>query len=304
MGATWRALRGEIAATLAAGGVENAASEARFMVEEASGFGATEWSEAIDVVAPARAEARLFDMCARRLRGEPLQYVLGAWSFRGLDLMVDRRVLIPRPETEWVVEVALEEAARLGFRRSRRRPGIPVEARARAVDLGTGSGAIALALEAELPEFEVWATDASEDALAVASANIAGCGATRVRVASGRWFGALPAARRGQLALVVTNPPYIATDEVPELPPAVIDYEPRAALVSGASGLEALTEVIGAAPDWLAPEAALVCEIAPHQAAAVVELARAAGFHDPFVRPDLTGRPRVLVARRGSGGPG
>ncbi len=126
-------------------------------------------------------------MCARRLRGEPLQYVLGAWSFRGLDLMVDRRVLIPRPETEWVVEIALEEAERIGLRRTGRRPTFDAEIAATVVDLGTGSGAIALALEAALPDVEVWATDASDDALAVASANIAGvrrdAGARRPRVA-------------------------------------------------------------------------------------------------------------------------
>ena len=106
--------------------------------------------------------------------------------------MVDRRVLIPRPETEWVVEVALEEAERLGLRRARRRPTFDAEIAATAVDLGTGSGAIALALEAELPEVEVWATDASADALAVASANIAGNGATRVRVAERSWFDGAP----------------------------------------------------------------------------------------------------------------
>ena len=185
------------------------------MVEEASGYGANEWREALDVEAPTRAELRLFDMCARRLRGEPLQYVLGAWSFRGLDLMVDRRVLIPRPETEWVVEVALEEAERIGLRRARRRPTFDAEIAATAVDLGTGSGAIALALEAELPDVEVWATDASADALAVASANIAGYGATRVRVA-----GAVVGSRRSRPGCgvvsrsIVSNPPYIAEHEV------------------------------------------------------------------------------------------
>jgi release factor glutamine methyltransferase len=302
--ATWRALRSEIASTLAAGGIENAATEARFMVEEASGYGASEWREVLDVDAPTRAEVRLFDMCARRLQGEPLQYVLGAWSFRGLDLMVDRRVLIPRPETEWVVEVALEEAERLGLRRTRRRPTFDGDVAATVVDLGTGSGAIALALEAALPEVEVWATDASADALAVASANIAGNGATRVRVGNGRWFAALPARVRGRIALIVSNPPYIARAEVSDLPSEVADYEPHDALVAGDTGLEALTHVIAAAPEWLAPRAALVCEVAPHQAEAVVALAGAAGFRDAFVRPDLTGRPRVLVARRDSSGPG
>jgi release factor glutamine methyltransferase len=301
---TWRALRGEIAAALAAGGVENAPSEARFMVEEASGYDATEWREVLDLEAPSRAELRLFDMCARRLRGEPLQYVLGAWSFRGLDLMVDRRVLIPRPETEWVVETALEEAERLGLRRTDRRPTFDAEIAATAVDLGTGSGAIALALEAALPAVEVWATDSSGEALAVATANIAGNGATRVRVAAGRWFAALPMQVRGRVTLMVSNPPYIAAHEVDDLPSEVIGHEPRDALIAGVTGLEALTEIIAGAPEWLAPRAALVCEVAPHQADAVTALAADAGFREPFVREDLTGRPRVLVARRDSDGPG
>src|SRR5262245_34648281 len=122
MAPTWRALRAEVGRRLAEAGFDNAASEARFMVEQASGFDAGELLDVADREPPARAEARLWQMLERRIAGEPLQYVLGAWSFRGLDLMVDQRVLIPRPETEIVVEVALEEAQRLGIRRGR--PGL------------------------------------------------------------------------------------------------------------------------------------------------------------------------------------
>ena len=150
---------------------------------------------------PRAASGELHEMLKRRVAGEPLQYVLGGWEFRGLDLFVDRRVLIPRPETEYVVEVALEEAARSGLRRSRRRLSL-VESRApvSAADIGTGSGAIAIALAAELPDVEVWATDVSDDALAVARANVAGCAATRVRIApAGEWFDPLPA-RAARLA--------------------------------------------------------------------------------------------------------
>jgi release factor glutamine methyltransferase len=294
----WRALRAEVADALAAAGIANAETEARFMVEAASGSTPSEWPEMATMPAPARAEAGLRAMCQRRVRGEPLQYALGAWSFRGLDLMVDARVLIPRPETEWVVEVALEEAQRLGLRRVAKRPAYDVATRAVVADLGTGSGAIALALEAALPEVMVWATDASDDALAVASANIAGAAATRVRIASGSWFGALPPDLRGGLTLIVSNPPYVAEHEHAALPPDVRDHEPRAALVPGPSGLEALTHLVAVAPSWLAARATLVCEIAPHQADALTTAARAAGFDDAFVRDDLTGRPRVLVARR------
>jgi release factor glutamine methyltransferase len=296
---SWRELRAEVADALTAAGLENAGGEARFIVEEGSGFGPSEWNDVADRVAPERAAAKVREMCARRTRGEPLQYALGAWSFRGLDLMVDARVLIPRPETEWVVEVALEEAERLGLRRVRKRPALDAVTRAIGVDLGTGSGAIALALEHALPELEMWATDVSEAALAVASANTAGCGATRVRLATGSWFAALPGELRGRLSLIVSNPPYVAEHEVATLPDEVARFEPRDALVSGPTGMEAIIELIDRSPDWMAARATVVCEIAPQQADAVVERTRAAGYDDAFVRPDLTGRPRVLVARRG-----
>jgi len=287
----WRDLRAEAIAAVGAPG-------ARRIVEEASGYGPAEWPDVADLEAPARAEARFRSMVERRVRGEPLQYVLGSWSFRGLDLMVDARVLIPRPETEWVVEVALEEAMRLGLRRGRaRRAGATVAARA--ADLGTGSGAIALALAAELPDVEVWATDVSEAALAVARANVAGCGEARIRLAGGSWFDALPGELRGSLHLVVSNPPYVAAHELDDLPAEVAGYEPRRALVAGPTGLEALSELVSQASAWLRSPGVLVCEIAPHQREAVVELATSAGFADVDVRPDLTGRARVLVARHG-----
>jgi release factor glutamine methyltransferase len=225
-------------------------------------------------------------MIERRRQGEPLQYVLGIWSFRRLELVVDRRVLIPRPETEVLVEVALAELHRLG----------PV--RPLAVDLGTGSGAIALSVALEVPQARVWGTDRSQDALAVARANLSGMGArvaTRVRLAAGHWFGALPAELRGQVDLVVANPPYIGETE--RLPPEVADWEPAGALVAGPGGLEAVAEILAGAPDWLRRPAVAVLEIAPHQAEAAVALARGEGFTEVDVRPDLTGRPRALVAR-------
>ncbi|MDZ4827314.1 MAG: peptide chain release factor N(5)-glutamine methyltransferase [Actinomycetota bacterium] len=276
----WRELRAEAATVVGD-------REARFIVEEVSGFGSAEWIDAADTDPTWRQAARLRAMVDRRVQGEPLQYVLGSWSFRSLDLMVDPRVLIPRPETEWVVEIALDECVRLDL------------GRGAVADLGTGSGAIALALAAALPAAAVWATDVSDDALAVARANVAGCAARNVRVVAGSWFEALPAELRGELALIVSNPPYVAEHEVADLPAVVVDHEPRGALVAGPTGLEALTVVIDAAPEWLCTPGTLVCEIAPHQADAVTELALTAGFDDAFVRLDLTGRPRVLVARRG-----
>jgi len=286
---------------LAAAGIVTAEAEARFLVEEVSGYSAADWPHLADETPPARACARLWPMVERRVGGEPLQYVLGSWSFRGLDLMVDRRVLIPRPETEQVVEVALEEAQRRGLRRLRRRhlTLVDVDPPSAVADIGTGSGAIALALDAELPDVTVWATDVSSDALDVARANIAGCAATRVRTSEGSWFDALPDALRGGLELVVSNPSYIAESEVADLPGEVADFEPYRALVSGPTGREALEYLLAHARDWLVPGGALVCELAPQQANAMIERALASEYAEAFVRTDLAGRPRVLVARAG-----
>jgi release factor glutamine methyltransferase len=215
--------------------------------------------------------------------------------------MVDSRVLIPRPETEYVVEVALEEAERLGLRRVRRRLSLVDPApKISIADIGTGSGAIACALEAELPDVEVWATDASADSLAVAAANVSGCAATRVRLADpGPWFEPLPAELRGALRLIVSNPPYVAEHEVPSLPDEVVDHEPREALVAGPTGTEALELLLDTAREWLAPGGSLVCELAPHQATIMRDHADGLGYKETFIRNDLTGRPRVLVARTG-----
>jgi len=227
-------------------------------------------------------------MVERRLNGEPLQYVLGRWGFRDLDLMVDRRVLIPRPETEQVVGWALEAVA-------------PSDVTV-AVDLGTGSGAIALALARELARATVWATDVSRDALDVARANTSGAGmwaAPRVRLVEGWWWDALPAELEGRVDLVVSNPPYIADDEV--LPAEVEVWEPRLALRAGDGGPVDDRADGGEAAGWLAPGGVLVVEIAPALETAVLELANAAGAAQAEVRADALGRPRALVSRWSGG---
>ena len=237
-----------------------------------------------------RAVKRFEELVDRRAGGEPLQYVLGRWSFRSVDLLVDRRVLIPRPETEELAGLAIDEVrARLG------RDG-PV----RLVDLGTGSGALALAVAAEVDSsaLEVWATDVSEGALAVARANLAGLGmaGSRVRMNHGDWYKALPSELAGAVDVVVCNPPYVAATE--ELPPEVANWEPRRALVAGPDGTEGHAEVLAGAARWLAVGGVVMVEIAPHQAAPVAALASAAGLERPRVVPDLTGRLRVVMARR------
>jgi release factor glutamine methyltransferase len=300
--ATWRDLRERAERALAGAAIASPHAEARWIVAEVSGYAPAELAvHERHEFAPAIAAARVDQLIERRVAGEPLQYVIGAWSFRGIDLMVDRRVLIPRPETEITAEVAIEEATRLGARRGRRDPWTATVTSYAVADLGTGSGVLALSLASELPDAEVWAVDASDDALAVARANLSGIAssaAVRVRVAQGDWFGALPDALRGSLRVVVTNPPYVASHEVDDLPPEVARHEPIDALVAGATGLEQIERIVTDAPAWLEDDGALVCEIAPHQSDAVIRLARDAGFADVHLRQDLTGRDRVLVARR------
>jgi release factor glutamine methyltransferase len=279
---TWRALWRETTERL-----DGAADEARWLCQRASGLEGQAWVEGLDDAATERAVARLDAMVIRRRAGEPLQYVLGAWGFRRLDLMVDRRVLIPRPETEQVVEVAL------GLLAGRTRPIV-------VADLGTGSGAIALSLASELPVtgVEVWATDASPGALDVARANLAGIGraAAKVRLVEGDWFDALPDELRGRLDLVVSNPPYVATSD--ELPAEVEQWEPVDALRSGPEGLDDVRRIVGEALPWLVPGGWLVLEIGAGQAGDATALARQAGFEGVEVRPDLAGRDRILLARR------
>lgn len=264
-------------------------SDARRIVEEASGMPAAELAMSLDDPVTEGGKARFDSMLARRVSGEPLQYVLGHWGFRQLDLMVDRRVLIPRPETESVVDVCLAELDRLGVAET---PTI-------VVDLGTGSGAIALAIATERVRTLVWASDASDDALDVARANLAGVGrgAARVTVVAGDWFEALPTDLRGSVQVLVSNPPYVADSA--DLPGEVADWEPTSALRAGVDGLDDLRRIIDGAPDWLVAEGVLVCEISPEQAEMVTELASQC-FSEVRVEPDLTGRSRALVARRPS----
>ena len=287
----WRALWAEAAEQLAATGIEPASVHARWIVEEASGMEGAELLLGLDTPATVRGVAHLDHLIGRRLAGEPIQYVLGHWAFRHLDLLVDRRVLIPRPETEQVVEAALAEMDRVALAR-------PDGHRMTAVDLGTGSGAIALAVATERPGTRVWGTDRSADALAVARANLAGLGmaGSSVRLVEGSWFDALPTELLGRVDLLVSNPPYIRADEV--LDPSVAHWEPVDALVPGSTGLEAYEVIVGGAAAWLAAGGVLVVEIGATQGSAVAALAEAAGLVDVRVVPDVADLDRTVIARR------
>lgn len=287
---TWRELRAETAGRLEASdlGLDagSARAEARWLCEEASGIDHADWEADCDGPATERTVVSLDRMVARRVTGEPLAHVLGSWSFRTLDLMVDARVLVPRPETEVVVEVALAFVRASGF------PAV-------VADLGTGSGAIALSLATELPlgVVEVWATDASDDAVTVARANLAGLGraGAQVQVRHGSWWDALPAELEGRLDLVVSNPPYVAVGD--ELDESVRRWEPHVALLAGDDGLDAVRVLVEGATRWVRPGGWLVVEIGASQGEAARALARGAGLAEVDVRADLAGRDRVLVAR-------
>ena len=260
---------------------------ARWLCETACGLDGDEFTAALDEPATERMVAQLDTMVARYRSGEPLAYVMGRWSFRTLDLMIDRRVLIPRPETELVAECAIDAARQVT-------PRV-------VVDLGAGSGAIGLSLAAELPVdgTEVWLTDASSDALDVARANVAsvGRGAANVRIAEGSWFDALPHELRGRVNVIVSNPPYIAVGD-PEVEESVREFEPESALFAGSDGLRDIEAIVHGAREWLAPGGILIVEIGHRQGDAVRALAQDAGF-DPEsieIRLDLAPRPRFLRA--------
>jgi release factor glutamine methyltransferase len=199
-----------------------------------------------------------------------------------------------------VAQLAIEELRRRGERVGRRDAWAGTDTAYAVADLGTGSGALALALAAALPDAQVWATDVSAEALSVARANIAAAGtpSARVRTAHGSWFEALPPELRGELLMIVANPPYIGEHEREELPTEVRDWEPEHALISGPTGLEAIAHLIAEAPRWLRPDGVLVLELAPHQAERAVQMATDAGFVDIDVAKDLAARDRVLIARR------
>lgn len=222
-----------------------------------------------DALAP-DAQARFEALCQRRAAGEPVAYLTGRKEFYGLALAVDARVLDPRPDTETLVDWALELLA-------------PQPA-PRVVDLGTGSGAIALALQRQRPDAQVLAVDASEDALAVARANAERLGLA-VRFRHGSWLDGVP----GPFDAIVSNPPYVPAAD-PHL--AALTHEPLSALASGADGLDDIRTIVAQAPARLAPGGWLLLEHGWDQADAVQALLRAAGFARVASRADLAGIAR------------
>lgn len=219
----------------------------------------------------------------RRAQHEPVQYILGVTEFLGLKLKVDRRALIPRPETELLVEnvrAAWGQAA----------------APARILDLGTGSGAIALALALAFPEAQVTATDRSTEALTLARENAERSGlSARVHVLQTDWFEGVPT---GPYELIVANPPYLTAEETAQTALEVRGFEPVSALTAADAGLADLRRIIAGAPGFLASGGLLALETGIAQRGALLEAARDAGFSQVEIKRDLTDRDRFVFARR------
>ena len=230
--------------------------------------------------------ARFQALAERRRAGEPLAYLLGQQEFYGRPFAVSPAVLIPRADTETLVETALEQ---LLLQRQQRR-AVPLSL----LELGTGSGIIAITLALEAPDTEVHAVERSPDALAVAQQNAKALGADRIHWHTGNWWQALACPRR--FDLIVSNPPYIAAGDH-HLQQGDLRFEPPQALAAGPDGLDDLRIIIGGAPAHLNPGGWLLLEHGYDQEAPVQALLRDAGFADVFTRRDLAGQPRVSGGR-------
>ncbi len=262
---------------LGAAGVDSPRLDAELLLCEASGMSREQLAADPEAPLPAGAGREFAAMVRRRLVREPLAYITGRKGFRNLELAVDGRALIPRPETELLVEFALEL-----------RP-------ATVLDVGTGSGAVALAVAEELPECAVTATDSSPAALALAGENAERFGlADRVAFEDGT----LPAlGDRASFDLVLANLPYVAESDWDSLAPEIREFEPREALVSGSDGLDAIRTLVGGLAVAEPRPRAVALEVGEGQASEVVELVMAAGYEQVSSRPDLAGIERIVVGR-------
>jgi release factor glutamine methyltransferase len=274
-GTTRAALLREATATLSAAAIEDPARDARLLLRWASGLGAAALSADLGA-APNDLETHRFTKAvARRAARHPLSHITGTRTFWGRDFAVTPDVLDPRPETETLIAEALHRG--------------PF---ARVLDLGTGSGCILLTLLAEWPQATGLGTDRSAAALDIARQNAATLGIDRAALEQHDWWTGI----EGRFDLIVSNPPYIAADEIPALAPEVRDHEPRAALTPGGDGLDAYRAIAAGTIRHLAPGGLLMVEIGPTQYHAVAAILAAAGLLVQAEIPDLDQRPRVIVA--------
>lgn len=271
--------RRSLAATFRAGGIDSPELDARILIGHALGLDHAALAAAGHRGISAGEQAALAALAGRRLNGEPVARIIGEKEFWSLPLRVDAATLVPRPETETVVEAAL---AAIG---SRVRP-------LRIADLGTGSGALLLALLSELPNAFGIGTDASVPALKVARDNARRLGLTRASFVACN----MAAPLHGPFDVIVSNPPYIASGDIAGLPREVRDFDPHTALDGGPDGLDFYRAIAATAPTLLGPGGALAVELGIGQLEPVAALFAAAGLAPAPPRPDLSGVPRALVA--------
>jgi release factor glutamine methyltransferase len=274
-----RVALGAATTALEAAGCETPRLDAELLLAEASGRDRVRLAADSEAGVDPVAARRFGEMVRRRIRREPVAYILGRRSFRGIELAVDPRALIPRPETELLVEVALELRPR------------------RVLDVGTGSGAVALAVADELPEAEVVATDTSAPVLELARGNAARLGLAE-RVAFEH--ASLPAGG-GEFDLLVANLPYVSEADYRTLQPEIARYEPREALVAGPTGLEAIEGLLEELAARSVAAGALGLEVGAGQADTVAGLMRRAGFEAVEARRDLAGIERVVIGKAAAG---
>jgi release factor glutamine methyltransferase len=264
-------------------GIESARLDAELLVAHALGIDRVKLYMDLERPLTPGELARIRELVMRRRKREPIAYILGRREFFGRNFQVSSAVLVPRPDTEILIERALEL--------------LPSEASVRVLDLCTGSGCIAVTLAAERTGLEVDATDLSPEALEVASGNAQALGVEgRARFYKGDLFGALP--ERREYELIVCNPPYIPETERASLAPDVEAFEPALALFGGNDGFEIVRRLAAEAPKWLAKDASILIEVGAGQAPAVAELLAAAGLGEIRTHADLGGHERVVEARR------
>jgi len=266
-------------------GIEDAKADARILTAHALKLSRAQLISQGDRELELREIDALSARAARRLKREPVSRIVGEREFWGLRLGIDASVLDPRPETETLVEAALDWATTNQLRNEA----------LRVLDIATGSGAILLALLSELPAATGVATDKSVDALTIARTNAQRLGFTdRCKFIASEYATAL----RGPFDLIISNPPYIASDDIGQLAPEVRDYDPRLSLDGGADGLDAYRVIVNDTPRLLAPRGRLIVELGQGQADAVAEIATRAGLSVAALRADLTGISRALCASR------
>lgn len=265
-------------------GVSGARNEAEILVGHVLGARRADLYSGMDKPVTLSQATELDKMVAARCSGRPLQYITGVQRFRKLTLKVGPGVLVPRPETEMLVERCLELVQ-----------GVESP---QVLDIGAGSGAIALSLATELPDCRVWATEISEDAYRWADRNLEQTGLTNVDLYFGDLFSPLPKSEKGKFDLIVSNPPYLSQEVLDAVPAEVRDHEPEVALLSGDAGMATCIRIIREGFDWLAPRGHLIMETAGSSQWEDLSIWFGKRYESVQITDDLTGRPRFAEGRK------